>query len=180
MNDLNDIFEYLLNKEDDTMVKYVKEDGIELNKENLPRIFNKLINNPFITHIDVDTDVGFLEIMNTDTCSRFQFGTKLRITDDWVYKAKKEDKKYIGCYLHGIKPTNWLNILYDSDNVIGFALNQKTELLEIYTKDDKFSIPTRYRVIVFTEDGEFVEVFKSITGYIVDDMRKHGYKKVKE
>lgn len=159
------------------MTKYKKkEDGIEVNNENLPRILEQLANKDYVKKIEANKEEGWIRITMNEGIGHFHYGGYIDILDIGVYPACSDYKTYTAYWS---QPTNvWLAKLYDCPNVIRFDLNKKIGKLYLYTNHRNFSILIKKAVIVFDEDDEFVEMFNTEKTTLNNAMGEHDYVKV--
>lgn len=164
-------------------LRFKKVRGIELNRENLPTICEKILQINNVRNIKVDKDDEFLEIFNEDESKKFKFkfGDGINIANEGVWLSDN-NKEYIAYWLRGTK--EWLARLDFSTNVSSFKVYDSLagRVVNVRTKDgSEITCTTKRGVIVFDDMGDFVEMFEDY-GYLMlsDAMKAHGYTKVGE
>lgn len=172
-------------KEDDTMIrKYRKQvDGIVLNKENLPIIFEKILK--------LNVDSVKYDLSNKKLCvgligcgeKCYDFGAVMKFSKNGVTVTYPDCSDYYTAY--GLWDTNMdgIEALYDAKNVKNILLydtanNYDGRIRIDLENGDSFVEEYMDAVLVFDSGGEFVEIIPSKAISPDNDMRKHGYVRV--
>ena len=164
----------------DTMseTKYVKNEGIELNEENLPEICRELIGYNYVFNLEVDKVNKVLKVIPKEGCNRsFKFGEYLQMNKYSLRATPTSGKEYTACWLYNT--LEWMEKLYVDNNVGSFTVAQDPDGLMLTVDGETCSI--KYGVIVFDENNHFVECFDDNENIgLTPAMEEHGYKKVKK
>ena len=174
-------------KEDDTMIrKYRKQvDGIVLNKENLPIIFEEFLKLK-VTRVKYDLDNEEMSVSlvgGEEKC--YDFGAVMKFSKDRVEVTYPDCSDYytaITVWTSGIKG---LIGLYTAKNVKNIRLYDTANHHESRIRIDlengnSFREKLIDTILVFDSEGEFVELVSSpsLSPDIDTDMEKHGYVRV--
>ena len=169
-------------KEDDTMIrKYKKQvDGIVLNKENLPIIFEKILK--------LNVDSVKYDLSNKKLCvgligcgeKCYDFGAVMKFSNDSVEVINPDYYTAITVWDGGIKG---LIDLYNAKNVKNIRLydtanNHEGRIRIDLENGNSFREKLIDTILVFDSEGEFVEIISSKTISPDNDMKKHGYVRV--
>lgn len=169
-------------KEDDTMIrKYKKQvDGIVLNKENLPIIFEKILK--------LNVDSVKYDLSNKKLCvgligcgeKCYDFGAVMKFSNDSVEVINPDYYTAITVWDGGIKG---LIDLYYAKNVKNIrvydtANNHDGRIRIDLENGDSFGEELMDTILVFDGEGEFVELVSNPSVSPNVDMAKHGYVRV--
>ena len=171
-------------KEDDTMIrKYKKQvDGIEVNKENIPSISEKLVNAGTCA-FEWNVKGGELYISEYyDWDFKYEFGQDIRITEEGVsIPTHKEYEIYIlGKYNERMKA---FDKLYEAANVkeCSYIVNKPYDWeLRLKLKDNprsnRYNVPNT--ILVFDDEGYFVEAINYRDSLAFVEIENKGYVRV--
>ena len=170
---------------DDTMIrKYKKqEDGIVLNKENLPLICDELLKLK-ITRVkyDIGDEKLWVSLLGgEEKC--VDFGAVMKFSKNGINVTYPDCSDYytaITVWANGIKG---LIGLYNAKNVKNIRLydttnNHKGRIKIDLENGDSFGEELIDTILVFDSEGEFVELVSSPSLSPDTDMGKHGYVRV--
>ena len=157
--------------------RYTRQKGIELNEENLPKICKELIGYNYVLNLEADKVNKVLKVIPPEGCNRsFKFGEYLQMNKYGLRAVPTDREEYTACWLYkqGVHQK-----LFYADNVTSYSIDKKYGQIQVYTKEKGYVMDMSCGVIVFDDNGDFVEVFKTDAPSLDFAMVEHGYKKVK-
>ena len=172
-------------KEDDTMIrKYKKQvDGIVLNKENLPIIFEKILK--------LNVDSVKYDLSNKKLCvgligcgeKCYDFGAVMKFSKNGVNVTYPDCSNYYTAYGLWYINMGGIEALYDAKNVKNIQLydtanNHDGRIRIDLENGNSFGEELIDTILVFDSEGEFVELVSSPSLSPDNDMKKHGYVRV--
>lgn len=163
---------------------YTKHDGIQVNKENMALITNRLIEHKNTLTVTCDYETHLLKIVSKfGGCMEFGFGEIIKITNESICKYT-DNKEYIAYSL--FEDMKGILDLHPAQNIREFTIQRPTELgvssrIMIIDKDgNHFNTETWSSFIVFDKfTGDFVEIFESDEHTLRSAMFEHGYKLIR-
>ena len=157
--------------------RYTRQTGVELNNDNLPTVIGQILNKDYIDKFEVSFEGEYLSVTFHDGgVEVFDFNDHIMITKDTIQLAKENNTTYTGYWLY--KP-DALKKLHYADNVKAYSIDKEYGRIHVHTTYKCHTMDTNRGVIVFDDDGDFVEVFKPDTPKLLSSvMVEHGYKKV--
>ena len=159
--------------------KYVKKDGIVILEETLPEIFNELIYKYYVDRVTVNKPKEYIEVREDDDYSgeKYNFGEYIIIGEDEIKSSKDEGEEYTAYWLYDLEV---LRKLKYANNVKSYSINKEAGVMHTHTGYEHLITNITRGVMVFDEDGDFVEVFETDNPMLESAMMEHGYKKVKK